>query len=299
MSGFVYLCRTIQDREKLAVSLASVERRLAETPWYRWKQRSDLRRRAAELSLQIADRNSKINDEEVRALANDIRWSLWDQAVSSIIPNKNSYGPAARERFDVILDVAVELGEDHVVYKDGWSFPLSRLPEVRALLTRDSMGSTARGIIDKRAAIAESTDYLHSYVEDSEGHRKLIIQHRASGLRGSFTVTSAGMGSVGSKPFEIESIDPERPGKLEVWQPYVGLGIGTGIYAEAHRLEPDVRWWTNFGTLSDYSRPLRRKLHAANPYIWAGPCEWCNVNLDKDGIYAWTLAPRSWFNAHP
>lgn len=298
MSDLGKLCRAIEARERLTRDLESVERRLAATLWYSWMKRRDLHQRAVSLRHKIEDRNSKISDETVRDLANTIGAILWDRAASDVVPKKNTYGPAARARFDEILDAAVELGQDYVVYEDGSTFPLSALPEVNRLLTREFMRSSALRVIDERAAIAASPELIHGYHRDYEGKQVLMVQHVASGLRGQFTLDGKGFGSVGSKPYVLPSIDPENPGPLWGWEQVVGLGIGRRIYEEAQRLEPGIRW--HGGMFSEYSRPLRRRLHAADPHVWSGPCDWCEENLLKDdNIHHWSDAPRSWFSGHP
>lgn len=296
MSGFGSLCRTIQTREKLTADLASVERRLALTPWYRVGQRRDRRRTIVAFQRKIADRNSKISDEEVRVLANDVVPRLWDKAAWNVIPKKNTFGPAARARFGEIVDEALDLGRDYVVYEDGSPFPLRTLPEVRALVTRSVIESYARSIIDDRAAIAASTELMHLYDQDMEGRKRLWIQHVASGLRALFILDGNGFGGVNSRD-SVGSIDPAKPGTLDTLD-LVGLGIGRRIYEEAHRLEPGVRWRS--GMVSDYSGPLRRRLHSADPYVWGwSSCRWCEENLREQDIIHWTDATPSSFSGHP
>jgi hypothetical protein len=300
MSGFGNLCRTIQARERLNEKLASVERRLAGTQWYRWRQRRSLRRRAAELQREIADRNSKISDEEVRALADNVGWFLWDKAAREIIPKANTYGPAADAKFGEIVDKALELGKDYVVCEDRSPFPLSTLPEVRALVTRSFIESYARSNIDQRAAIAASTELIHEYDQDGEGQKRLLVQHVASGLRARFFLHGDGFGGIESKSTSLDSIDPAKPGELDsdTVGRVVGLGIGRRIYEEAHRLHPDIRW--GGGMLSEYSGPLRRRLHNADPYVWDwSSCRWCEKHLREQGIHHWMDAGPSSFIGHP
>lgn len=102
-----------------------------------------------------------------------------------------------------------------------------------------------------------------------------------------------------AKPYDIKSIDPENPGEPWGWSDFVGLGIGQRIYQKAQELEPQLRW--DHGTLSDYSRPLRKKLHSADPYVcnWSS-CPWCrkNVPLPQPGFEQWRNAGRSAFTGH-
>jgi hypothetical protein len=279
------LCQRIQTRTKLTEELATA-------PWYRWSQRRHLRRR-------IADLSSRISDQRVLELANEVGSKVWVRAASTLIPEKNPYGPAARAHFDDILEAAFKLREDYVVYDGDCSFKISTLPEIDSVLTRDFMIENATRLIEERAAIAASPTLIHEYSSNSHGRWVLTIQHVASGLRAQFTLDGQGFGSVESKPYVIYSIDPNKPGKLDnrEWEAVVGLGIGPRIYKEAQRLEPTIRW--QGGLLSAFSRPVRERLHAADPYIWSGPCKWCDVNLPTLGVHHWMNAAPSSFAGHP
>lgn len=294
------LCRTIQAREKLTLKLTEAERRLAELPGFRWVQRRRLRLRVASLHDEIADRNSKISDEGVRSLANTTGSNLWECAASEIVRKKNPYGPAARDRFGEIRNRALELARDYEVYDHHRrvSFPLVGMPEVKALITSSFLGSNALREINELAAIADSTNFIHKYDCDSQGKKTLRVQHVGSGLRAQFTLYGDGFGGVESKPYIVDSIDPGNPGMLHDWQRYVGLGIGRRIYEKAQRLEPDIRWGSS--VLSDYSTPLRRKLHNSEPYVWHwSSCTWCDTNLSRRGVTHWKNAVKSTFDGHP
>lgn len=123
----------------------------------------------------------------------------------------------------------------------------------------------------------------------------LTIQHKASGLRARFVLedSSPGYGTVFSKPYEINSIDPANPGHCSDWETYVGLGIGTQIYLEGERLNPGIRWRTQ--ATRDGSRGVRRKLHASNPHTWQdADCTWCN-NM----TISWDTATAADYERHP
>lgn len=291
------ICLTITSRRKLTAQREKTERRMASLPWFRLRQRSELLREIASLSAKIRERESRITDEKVLALAESIGYNLWEKATAHVIPQKNPYGPLALENIDAILDSALEQAESYVEYVRMTAFPISDLPEVKAALTRDLIESGARRVIAKRLRAAASTDLIHEYEVDYKGQQVLLVQHRASGLRATFTLDQQGFGSVASKPYSIRSIDPDNPGEHHNWEAYVGLGIGRLIYLEAQRLEPNTRWPGSL--LSDYSAPLRRKLHAVDPYIWGGHCDWCNANLEQQGIYSWRSTEKEFFNDHP
>lgn len=294
------LCRTIQAREKLALKLTGAERRLSELPWYRWVQRRGLRRQVASWHGEIANRNSRISAESVRDLASVTGSTLWEEAASHVIPKKNPYGPVAWDHFDEIRDRALELVRDHRVYDhhSQTSFPLNGLPEVKALITGAFIESKARREIEELAVIAASTQLIHKYDSDSEGNRTLRVQHVASGLRARFTLYGDGFGTVASKPYEVGSIDHKKTDIGQDWQRYAGLGIGRLVYEKGQALEPDIRWHS--GLPNQYSSPLRKRLHYADPYVWAwSSCNWCDVNLPQRGVSHWMNAFRSTFDDHP
>lgn len=300
MNDFTALCRTITAREKRARNLAEAEQRLDGTPWYRWMQCRSLRLRIASLRDEIEMLNSKVSSDSVLGLASSIASDLWSRAAAEIVPKKNPYGRAAQERFEEILGRAVELGCGWEVWdhRSSASFPLSGLPEVEALVTAESIASQARREISRLAAIAASPELIHDYDRDADGKLRLWVQHVASGLRATFTMDGDGFGGVLSKPYSLGSIDPKKPGTLHDWQQYTGLGIGRRIYEEAHRLEPTVRW--GGGLLSEYSAPLRKRLHSADPYVWDwSSCKWCEQNLRQQGVFHWMDASRSMFHGHP
>ncbi|WP_104062061.1 hypothetical protein [Arthrobacter sp. 4R501] len=109
-------------------------------------------------------------------------------------------------------------------------------------------------------------------------------------------ITEQGFGSVYSKPYNIQSIDPDKPDTSGDWEMYVGLGIGMNLYQEGHRLMPGVRWMSS--AYSAYSQQLRKKLHAANPYIWNASCTWCDAKLRTQSIYSWQDADQQFFTDH-
>lgn len=116
----------------------------------------------------------------------------------------------------------------------------------------------------------------------------LVLQHAATGLRARFTVRrSDGKGIVFSKSHDIPAVAPSPSPEY-----FVGLGIGERLYTEAAQHLPHVRWTA--ATTTKQARGLRRKLHARDPYIWAGECAWC-VQKGID----WTTATQGAFADHP
>ncbi|MEO3931391.1 hypothetical protein WMO79_01070 [Micrococcaceae bacterium Sec7.4] len=284
--------RAIRGRRNRTKELADRERDLRSTSWWDLPERLSLRSSIAVLHRELGEYTEKITPENLQQLAEYAGAQLWSEAAAIVTPGKNPFGPAARDRFDAILQASLEnLGELQLPVSQ-WPIPVADLPDLAAILTPTFIESNANRIFDARRAVAESTEYLYERCDDG-GKAALIIQHKTSGLRARFTLTAPGFGTVYSKPYDIDSIDPDRPGKLVWWESYVGLGIGRGIYSEAHRLSPEIRWRTS--TLSDHSRALRRKLHVGNPYIWAGHCEWCDRNLSL----GWEKSTPASFAAHP
>lgn len=284
--------RAIRARTNRAKELADRERDLKATPWWDIPERLSLRSSIAVLHKELDECTTKITVENLQQLAEFASAYLWAEAAKIVIPGKNPFGPAVHDHFDQILQMSLKNLVELQLPVSQWPIPLADLPEVAALLTPTFIESSAQRITEARRVVAESTEYLYKRANDG-GKPTLTIQHKASGLRARFTLTTPGFGVVYSKPYDIDSIDPDKPGKLVWWDSYVGLGIGKGIYSEAHRLTPDVRWQTS--TLSDHSRALRKKLHAEVPYVWAGHCGWCDTNIPR----GWQKATPSSFSGHP
>ncbi|MGY4541359.1 hypothetical protein ACVWY0_001268 [Arthrobacter sp. UYNi723] len=292
------VCRAVHARGGHIRSLEKAETASTMLPWYRLGERSRLRLEIASLHTSIAVCNEKIGPDGVERLANRAGSRLWHQAAENVIPNKNPYGRAAQEHFDAILELALEGRNDLVLFHmHPRSSRLSSLPDVAERLSGPFIESNVLNIIAERADIAASTAFAHERYQNKDNQPAMIVQHIASGLRAMFTVIRPGMGAVFSKPYNIGSIDPDNPGTATQWESYVGLGIGERIYAEAHRLEPDVRWMS--GATSPYSTRLREKLHAVDPYIWSGSCQWCEQKLAQLGIYSWDAAGKEFFTDHP
>lgn len=298
MDPLVTAAGAIRTRRHRNEDLARSEREFETLPWWGLMGRFVLSREIESLRYQVEVLDDDIDDEKVRRLAEIFAEELWKEVALSVVPEKNPFGPAAQGQFRQILAQALKELPDLAIDISTRPFHLIDLPEVDALVTDSFIESNTLRNMAERQAVAASTDYIHEYARDYEGRPKLTVQHRASGLRARFTVTGRGMGEVYSKPYDIESIDPEwSDEEQEDWKTYAGLGIGAGIYAEAHRLEPGFRW--SAGLLSPYAVPLRRRLHVADPYIWAGPCDWCDVNLPAQGIHHWMNAVPSSFAGHP
>ncbi|MET3172974.1 UNVERIFIED_ORG: hypothetical protein ABIB52_000802 [Arthrobacter sp. UYCu721] len=292
------VCRAIHARDGHVRSLEKAKNASGMLPWYRFGERSRLRAEIASLHSLIAVANEQVGPDGVLRLANRAGARLWHQAAETVIPNKNPYGRAAQEHFDAILEPALDGRDDLVLFHmHPRTSRLSSLPDVAEHLTGSFIESNVRDIIAERAAVAASPVFAHELYQNRDNQPAMIVQHIASGLRAMFTEVRPGMGAVFSKPYNIRSIDPENPGTAVQWESYVGLGIGERIYAEAHRLEPEVRWMS--GASSPYSTRLREKLHAANPYIWSGSCHWCEQKLVQLGIYSWDAADKKFFNDHP
>lgn len=289
------VCRAIQARAEHAGRLEKAVEASRMLPWHRFAERSFWKREIASSQDQVARCDKQIRLKDVLRLADMAGVRLWHRAAETVIPDKNTFGRAAQDHFDEILELAVKGRDDFALYVGRRSFLLSNLPTVAEHVTEAFIESNARKAIAERAAVAASPVFAHEIYQDANNQTVMIIQHLASGLRARFSMLN-GTGTVFSKPYSIESIDPDNPGTLGDWESYVGLGIGERIYAEAHRLAPDVRWVS--GASSPYSTQLRQKLHATNPYIWSARCPWCEQNLEKFGI-SWDAATQEFFNDHP
>jgi hypothetical protein len=287
----------MRKRDEHVENLRKAEAASRSLPWYSFIRRNRLNRKVTSLHDRIETCEKKISPDGVLDVAFLAGAKLWDEAARTVIPNKNPYGHAGNQHFEEILGLALEKREDLVLWIGGHSFGLTTLSDVLTTLSESFIESNVRAIIAERAAIAASTDFLNKRFTDSEEKQVMLVQHVASGLRARFVITKPGFGSVYSKPYAIRSIDPEKPGESFDWQKYVGLGIGMNLYQEGHRLMPDVRWMSS--AYSDYSQQLRKKLHAANPYIWNASCPWCDTKLTAQRIYSWQDADKQFFSNHP
>ena len=290
-------CRAIQARDGHARSLEKAEKFIRALPWYRFVEHNRRRDEVASLRSLIADCEAQIGSDGLLALANKAGSLLWHEAAGKVIPNKNPYGPASEQHFEEIFRLVLKNREDYDLRVGGRTFRLATLSDVLAKLDESFIRSNVRAMIAERAAIAASTDFLHKRFTDFEGNPAVLVQHVASGLRAKFVITQPGFGSVNSKPYAIQSIDPNRPGESSDWMEYVGLGIGVKLYQEGHRLMPGVRWMSS--AYSAYSPPLRKKLHASDPYTWSGSCTWCDQKLKALGIYSWQDTNQQFFTNHP
>lgn len=288
--------RAIRTRENRTKELADRERDVKTVPWWDFPDRSYLRSAIATLRTEIETCNNKISKEKVLQLAEISVVELWEGAAKDVIPGRNAFGLAAQSQFGEIFQLALKNRPDLALHISQWPIPVVDLPDVAELLTDEFIESNARRIIAKRLAVAASTVYLTKVYPKDESHTTMVVQHLESSLRARFTVDGSGFGSVFSRSEAIDSIDPNKPGEPD-WESYVGLGIGRGIYAEGQRLNPTVRWRSS--SPNEYSGPLRRRLHALNPYVWQGPCEWCDVVLPQHGGQGWKSAETSLFATHP
>lgn len=297
------LCGAVSARDRHRRRLKQAKGTVVTVPWYRFSekryQKEQIRERIAEIESQIASYESQITPEAVNGAAHLAATELWAKGAASLIPNKHRYGRAAQAEFARILQAALAARSDYeFTFGIGGAtkYRLDEQPEVNECLTEEFVSSAVRDAMADHQAIAASTNFINKQFADLEGHRVIIVQHVESSMRARFVQNGNGFGSVYSKSDDIDSIDPENPGRPALWERYLGLGIGRGIYAEAQRLTPEVRWQNS--AFSDHSRALRKKLHAADPYIWDGHCSWCGENLPLQGI-DWMQATRTSFDAHP
>lgn len=302
------ICRAIQARDRHAENLKKASEETNPTLWWHhliWshnrqnKTANEKAKKLASLQSKIDENEKKITPDGVQHLARMIATELWKDAAKSVLSNKNPFGQAAVGQFPGILQLALKRREKFilVVGQRQLSFTLADLPDINKHLTDGFIETNARDIICTYDAIAASTEFVHKRYRNNDGDPEMIVQHLKSGLRAKFTINKPGFGTVFSKPYDIESIDPEKPGNLIHWEQYTGLGIGGLIYTEAHCLAPDVRWVK--GLTSEYSTPLRTKLHADNPHIWDSQCAWCEKNLVRLGIRSWSHADQDFFTNHP
>lgn len=187
------------------------------------------------------------------------------------------------------------IGSDYTV-----TLPVAQLPELHERVSDPMFVERAiRTFLTDVRSVALDPTMLTATGATYDGGHRLVVQHKASGLRASFNESSPRpFYGAYSKPYKIRSIDPDRqedPGSLaEGWRDWVGMGIGTRIYLHAASVLPEARFFRSM--TSDYSRPLRSRLHAQDPFRWenGGDCDWCRkLDWRDPGL------TRGDFNSHP
>jgi len=174
-------------------------------------------------------------------------------------------------------------------------FWLKDLPEVDKMVDRRFVVENTQRIMNELCAVAASKSFLTQEIH-AEKEFRVVIQHVASGFRAQFTMDGSGFGEVMSKSEHIKSLDPTKPDAADTRR-YAGLGIGQRLYRLAQAKYPAIRW--HKGPLSVYAEPLRRRLHAEDPYHWEGPCTWCEQVLPALDGKGWKDKGLSAFADHP
>lgn len=262
----------------------------------RYLSEAEDRRRWADLVWTAIPRRGD-NSNPLTALAKDLVVSAWDR-IAAEISTKNSFHPALNaDRATAAPAIIKQVAERSLHNDPHWTrtMPTSEVPGLLDIVTTGFVISTLNQAARHLQAIAADPVLLSREGTRDHGRPILVVQHKASGLRAHFRFdsgTDRRFGSVYSKPYSIESIDPANPGESLTWERYVGLGIGTRIYLEGARLSPETRWRST--ATSYYAAAVRRKLHTHDPYTWAGECDWCReYNID------WAQATPDAFTRHP
>jgi hypothetical protein len=312
VDDFMAQMRADEARERRLAAAMNAEGKLvaARAALERHTWREPVRRAQARRAAQAAEEaraKAVVPAEELRSIAGRlIQLRLWDlrRVGGRYGSNRHPLHPEVDSYFDqLVADVAGEVAVSAA--KPGalpssqvGSRPLARrraseLPELQELLTAPAVRATLIDQRDRVRAVAADPTLFTQWQPDG----LLTVQHAASGLRATFdpnyTVHGVGrFGSIYSKHYRISSIDPSgAEGNPDYFE---GLGIGAMIYRHGAAEHPDVRW--RGGSLSDPARRLRRRLHAEDPYIWAGPCNLCDQHFDDDRD--WHMRARADFPPH-
>lgn len=178
----------------------------------------------------------------------------------------NPFHPRALVHLDAVADAVMQQPE--------WELEVCD-PRVTKHLTPDGIRALYRAEVERLQTVAADPIVLtrdghpSSFVRTKPGLRELVVQHKISGLRAAFRYGEQA-GSVMSKPYSIDSIDPERiepeSTRGSSWETYAGLGIGMKLYAHAAEVLPEVRWADK--SISPTGQAVRRKLHALDPWRW-------------------------------
>jgi hypothetical protein len=188
---------------------------------------------------------------------------------------RNPFHPRTLE----ILDEVTAFIMEHRGVHDGFADVVDDLPPLAKRLNQAAIEEYIRAEIARRQAVAadpvllvqHQPAELNTVQSHRTGEQWLIVQHKASGMRAQFMHHPDKIeGKVHSRPYGIDSIDPDRiedpQNRAPEWEDYAGLGIGTKLYLRAAEELPDVRWGAT--SVSPYAEPLRTKLHAIDPWRW-------------------------------
>lgn len=251
----------------------------------RWLSRD---RSLQDLDERAAEARERLPDDPAVAVARllvDRKWVAAMQQMHSV---------ALSARAAELASVEGRLFGEHVM--------AAEVPGLVSVLSPQFVGDFVREESARRHLVAADQELLTKFgvLSDAKvASHWLVVQHRASGLRGRFTVQAGSEeGLVESRSYKINSIDPADAGRDDVhnWQAYVGLGIGVRLYQRAGEEWPQVRWakGIDHARSARYSTALRRKLHAADPWRWqTGYCAWCaGQRVD------WEHADRATFAGH-
>ena len=276
-----------------------IESDLAATRWYEWS-----RRRWLHSSYKTACSDVLGCEEALGGCWDGLAGRIIDDEVghlhSTSGSKRNAYHP------EVLLQlngVAAQVSDQLQAARIRTSYSGVDLgvviADVDELMARFTPGAVQRHIacrVENLESIASDPVFLHEWVliEGSSGlERALVVQHKASGLRARFHVDSNDEpGWIYSKPYKIDSIDPDAPGVLLAWEAFAGLGIGTRLYQAGADLVPGQRW--AHGVIQEPARAVRRRLHAREPYRWQASCTWC-----QDRGVDWHTATAADFTGHP
>lgn len=233
-------------------------------------------------------------DNPIGSVATQLILDAWTHAASNIAPARNPFHPSLTPRqSERANDISDQLSTSllRATLPDRAAVETTDVPGLLEHLTPEMITATLHLEGRRRHQIAADPEMISDTGITATGQEETCIQHKASGLRALFILHADGFGSVYSKPYRIDSIDPENPGTCTGWRDYVGLGIGARIYQQATALHPHVRWKTS--AVSTYSSAVRRKLHARDPYRWESTCDWCSERL------LWQQADVVDFLSHP
>lgn len=260
---------------------------LQREPWYALGRRRTARARARKSAAYAQTQRAGLDDNAVERLAAAQVIEVWKEHAEKLgqrNPFHSDYEPTWMSRTAQLAD-ETQRRTIHSTRRRLRSTEPTDIPGYVDLLTPAFVEKVLAAQARERHRVAHDPTFLSEVWTDPSGDTVMIVQHQHSGLRATFTIHTAAapFGHVMSKPYSIDSIDPDNPGSCLNWADYAGLGIGTEIYRQAAALQPHVRWVT--GAMSSYSSAVRRKLHAENPHRWAAHgCSWCTehaIQWDK------------------
>lgn len=191
---------------------SDAQARAARCPWWQFFARPALLAEARRRRARADNRWGRMPADALDLLARDLLIDAWGQEASRL-STRNPFHPSLDQtRREHLPGILARLNAEPLrEFLPGprRQMAIADIPGLPERLTLDHADVALQAEDDRLRAIVSDSTFL---VEQQDG--VLTIQHKASGLRGTFSLAAnmPGFGMVYSKPYRIASIDPDNPG---------------------------------------------------------------------------------------